>query len=228
MATSPEKATGRYSAALLPLAIEGFRGDQSTPCLGQGRKTVTYRLAVTQVILSGDFPVAMRGPAAKKRSRHRPRDPSATSYLMSRIRSTGGRAEVALRSHIHRLGLRFRIHSASLLGKPDLAFGPARVAVFVDSDFWHGRVLLEHGVRALRASLRTNNRNFWVTKLRKNVARDSAVTAQLVQMGWLVVRYWESDLIKDVRGPAESIAQLVRARLAPAKHVPAPRAMGKR
>lgn len=140
---------------------------------------------------------------------HRPRDPAATSYLMSRVRSTNSSVEVALRSHLHRAGLRFRKNVRSLLGSPDIAFPSERVAIFVDGDYWHARVLQEHGLGALQESLKTNNRAFWIAKLRRNVARDAEVTAGLQALGWQVLRVWETDVKRDIGAVTRRVADAV-------------------
>ncbi len=124
---------------------------------------------------------------------------------MSAIRSTGGKAEVALRSILHRRGLRFRKNDKRLVGKPDIVFAGARVAVFVDGDYWHARVLRERGPAALGERIKTANRAYWIDKFTRRVARDDEVAAQLGALGWTVLRLWESD----VRGDPEAAADLV-------------------
>ena len=92
------------------------------------------------------------------------------------------------------MGLRFRKNVRTILGRPDIVFPKQRVAVFVDGDYWHGRILQQSGIDALKASLKTPNREFWVRKIRQNVARDFLVCGELAQAGWLVVRVWETDV----------------------------------
>ncbi len=101
--------------------------------------------------------------------------------------------EIKLRSTLHRAGYRFRKNVRGLVGKPDIVFTQARVVVFIDGDFWHARILKEGGLKALQKSLKTENRAFWVNKLRGNYERDLAVTEKLEQLGWLVVRVWENE-----------------------------------
>ena len=129
---------------------------------------------------------------------------------MSAIRSTGGNTEVALRSILHRRGLRFRKNYAKLMGTPDIVFPRARVAVFIDGDYWHARVLRERGPEALYARIKTANRNYWIEKFTKRVKRDDEVTGALKQDGWTVLRFWESDVRGDLEGVAEIIAAAAR------------------
>ena len=128
---------------------------------------------------------------------------------MSAIRSTGGKSEVALRSLLHRRGLRFRKNYTKLIGKPDIVFPGARVAVFIDGDYWHARVLREKGIEALYSRIKTANRDYWIDKFTKRVKRDDDVTAALEKDGWTVLRFWESDVRRDLEGVAGVIARLV-------------------
>lgn len=149
------------------------------------------------------------GPAQSGKV-YRPRATQATSFLMSRVGSTDTRMEVELRSSLHRQGLRFRKNVAALPGKPDIVFTRAKVAIFVDGDFWHARILKESGLEALRASLKTNNREFWVTKLQRNYERDVAVTKALEELGWTVVRFWERDLKRNMTDSVRNISSVLR------------------
>lgn len=129
---------------------------------------------------------------------------------MSAIRSTGGKAEVALRSILHGRGLRFRKNDAKLAGKPDIVFAGARVAVFVDGDYWHARVLREEGPQALQERIKTPNRAYWIAKFNRRVARDDEVTATLKADGWTVIRLWESDVRRALADAADLVEAAVR------------------
>jgi DNA mismatch endonuclease (patch repair protein) len=115
--------------------------------------------------------------------------------MMSRVRGTGGKAEVALRSLLWRRGHRFRLQVSGMTGRPDIVFTRARVVVFVDGDFWHARALREGGETDLRQVIRGPNFDWWKAKLQKNAIRDRMVTEDLTRSGWRVIRVWESDLI---------------------------------
>jgi DNA mismatch endonuclease (patch repair protein) len=142
---------------------------------------------------------------------HRPRDPTATSFLMSRVRSKDTRMEVALRKALHSAGYRYRKNDRKLPGQPDIVFVSHRVAIFVDGDFWHGRVLIEGGREALKASLKTANRDFWIAKIEANVARDVRIVSALESAGWLVLRFWERELRRDLPAAVASIVQALEA-----------------
>jgi len=112
--------------------------------------------------------------------------------------------EVALRSALHRLGLRFRIDRrplATLRQRADLVFVTARVAVFVDGCFWHG--CPEH------ATWPRTNAAWWRDKLEANRARDARTNAALQAAGWTVVRVWEHASTAD---SAARVAAIVRRR----------------
>lgn len=129
---------------------------------------------------------------------------------MSAIRSTDNAAEVALRKSLHRLGFRYRLQAKSLAGRPDFVFPSKRVAVFVDGDFWHARLLRERGEAELAAQLRTSNRTYWIQKFRRRVQRDDEVTSSLTKQGWSVVRCWESEIRADLPGVSGRIARLLK------------------
>jgi DNA mismatch endonuclease, patch repair protein len=131
---------------------------------------------------------------------------------MSAIRSRENRVERELRRSLHRAGLRFRKYVRGLPGKPDIVFMKARVAVFVDGDFWHARVLKENDTAALYATLRTKNKSYWLAKFTRRVQRDAEVDQQLVADGWTVIRMWESDVDRDIETAASRIAAEVRSR----------------
>jgi DNA mismatch endonuclease (patch repair protein) len=106
-------------------------------------------------------------------------------------RRTGGRAERQLRSAVWRLGYRYRTHVRALPGCPDLVFSSARLCVFCDGDFWHGRSWPE-----LRLQLqRRANAGYWIPKIARNIERDLEHNRELTRLGWTVLRFWEGDVL---------------------------------
>ena len=121
---------------------------------------------------------------------------------MRRVKSRDTPAELALRSHLHRLGLRFRVDTAPVAGlnrRADIVFRRQKVAVFVDGCFWHG--CPTHGTWPKA------NGGWWRQKIERNRARDIETDRRLVEAGWEVVRLWEHD---DAERAARGIASLVR------------------
>ena len=122
------------------------------------------------------------------------RDPAVVSKAMRATRSHDTAPELILRRRLWRLGHRYRLRS-SILGRPDLVFASARVAVFVDGDFWHGKQWKTRRFESLEAQMsRVNNSEYWISKIKRNVSRDDMVTEELTAGGWTVIRIWESDL----------------------------------
>lgn len=144
-------------------------------------------------------------------STYKPRSPAMTSKIMAAIRSSENAAEVSLRRTLFRMGMRYRKYDAEVPGQPDIVFPSAKVAVFVDGDYWHARVLREEGIEALRRTLKTANRSYWEAKFQRRVAKDDAVNAELKRSGWRVLRFWESDVKKDLLGLAEAVKRFVRS-----------------
>ena len=139
------------------------------------------------------------------RKKYVPRAAAITSSMMSKVRNRDSKAEIHLRQELWRRGFRYRLHSKSLFGKPDLVFPKFRTAVFVDGDFWHGRALIVGGVKALRVGLRTKRSSWWIAKISRTVERDREVTKVLRKLGWKVIRVWESEVLGDVLKVADRI-----------------------
>src|SRR5439155_7828808 len=131
------------------------------------------------------------------------------SAVKRRNRSKNTRAELKLRRALSHLGLTFRLHVRSLPGKPDFVFSRARVAVFCDGDFWHGRNWPTRRSRLEKGS----NADYWLHKIRYNIARDKRQTRQLKLAGWLVIRVWETDVLRDPGEAAERVRKLIRRRV---------------
>ena len=129
--------------------------------------------------------------------------PSAVSRRMARTRGRDNPFEREVRSRLHALGFRFRIHHP-LPGMPrrtaDIAFPGRRLAIFLDGCFWHGC--------PVHATHPRTNAGFWQAKLRANRDRDADTDARLRAAGWTVLRYWEHE------GPVTIVAAIAGARVA--------------
>jgi DNA mismatch endonuclease (patch repair protein) len=135
--------------------------------------------------------------------------------MMASVRSKNSRAEMFLRRELHRRGLRYRLHRSDLVGKPDIVFPRQRLVVFVDGDFWHGHAWVERGLSSLEEMF-PNNTEFWVSKIRRNEARDEEVTSRLRSEGWKVIRIWESEILRSPEGCAdEVVAALAKSNNSP-------------
>ncbi|WP_237173908.1 very short patch repair endonuclease [Paracandidimonas lactea] len=129
--------------------------------------------------------------------------PSQRSALMSRIRHRDTKPEVTVRSLLHALGYRFRLHRKDLPGKPDIVLPKYRKIVMVHGCFWHG-----HSCR--RASKPKSNQEYWIPKIAANRQRDARNVAELKRLGWSVLVLWECE-IKDI----SAIDQRLREFLGP-------------
>lgn len=109
---------------------------------------------------------------------------------MVNIKSNNTKAEATLRKALWAKGIRYRKNYKALPGKPDIVITKCKIAIFVDGDFWHGR-----GMERIQS-----NREYWIPKLKRNIERDKEVNDMLTEMGWLVMRFWASDLKKDLTG----------------------------
>lgn len=148
--------------------------------------------------------------SAKSQRSYKPRDPSVTSAIMSRVRGRNNKADLVLRRELWRRGRRYRLYEKSLPGTPDLVFRGKRLAVFVDGDYWHGRAYTERGLDALASKFHEAKREFWVAKIIRNVRRDVENTRRLNEAGWRVLRIWESDILRDVSAAADVVDEALK------------------
>ena len=125
------------------------------------------------------------------------------SRIMSKVRQKDTAPEVLLRSTLHKVGLRFRLHDRTLPGSPDLVFPRFRSVVFVHGCYWHA-----HG--CYRSTVPKSHREFWERKFVANRRRDERVTALLQKMGWRVMIVWECSLIGRLALRPEEVVEKVR------------------
>lgn len=115
--------------------------------------------------------------------------PEQRSRAMGKVKTKDGPLETAVRSALHRKGYRFRKHLKEVPGSPDLVFTKAKVAVFIDGDFWHG-----YDFEKTKDKLKP----FWREKIETNMARDEKNFALLHETGWTVIRLWGHEVKKDL------------------------------
>lgn len=131
-------------------------------------------------------------------------DRATRSRMMSGIRARNTKPEIAVRSFLHRSGLRFRLHTKSLPGKPDLVLPRWRAVVFVNGCFWHRHP------GCPKAYTPKSNRRFWMAKFRANVARDTAAARTLSEAGWRVFTIWECEVTE--AGLARLLRRITRVK----------------
>jgi DNA mismatch endonuclease (patch repair protein) len=115
------------------------------------------------------------------------------SWNMGRVRSKDTKAELLVRSILHRNGYRFRLHKKGLPGKPDIVLAKYKAVVFVHGCFWHRH---KH---CPDATVPKSNTEFWVQKFAQNVKRDKANQKVLRKLGWAVIIVWECETAKPDR-----------------------------
>ncbi|HPI21324.1 MAG TPA: very short patch repair endonuclease [Candidatus Kapabacteria bacterium] len=111
---------------------------------------------------------------------------------MQAIKSKGSKIEIMLAKAMWEKGLRYRKNDKTVIGKPDFTFKKYKIAVFCDSEFWHGKdwkkKKLEH----------KSNIKFWHQKIERNIQRDREVNEELLKNGWQVIRFWGKDIKKEL------------------------------
>ncbi|MHB9026080.1 MAG: DNA mismatch endonuclease Vsr [Armatimonadota bacterium] len=128
------------------------------------------------------------------------------SSFMRKVKGQDTTPEIVIRKALWKQGLRYRTNVTSLPGKPDIVFPRQKVVVFVDGDFWHGNQWRRRKHRSLEEQFTSiANKDYWLTKIGKNVERDRHRTEELVKAGWRVIRLWESDIMRDLQGSVSMI-----------------------
>ena len=116
------------------------------------------------------------------------RDPKVVSYTMSRIRGKDTGIELALRKGLSEAGVSYRLYSSSVFGHPDICIKKLKIAIFCDSEFWHGYHFEENKSKI------HSNLSYWIPKIERNIARDKEVNEELKRQGYLVLRYWGKEI----------------------------------
>lgn len=128
-----------------------------------------------------------------------------TRRNMQNIRSTDTSVEVLLRKRLWHDGYRYRKNYKKLPGSPDIAITKYKIALFCDSEFFHGKdwdklkVRLECG----------KNPQYWIRHIEENMERDRRVDRELAQLDWTVIRFWSNDIKKDLQGCLRVIEETV-------------------
>jgi len=125
------------------------------------------------------------------KKKHMKRDLLNRSQIMSRIKSSNTLIEQKLRHALWNIGLRYRKNDRTVFGTPDIVFRKKKIAIFCDSEFWHGKKYLE-GERF------KTNITFWEDKIKCNIQRDIKVNETLQADGWTVIRFWGKEIEKNI------------------------------
>lgn len=128
------------------------------------------------------------------------------SYNMKRVKNKGSEIETLLQKELWSRGLRYRKNVKGITGKPDIAFIGKKIAVFCDSEFWHG-----YDWENRKKDFKSNT-EFWIHKIERNIQRDIEVTNELETQGWIVIRFWGKEIKKNVSGCADEIERIWKER----------------
>lgn len=131
--------------------------------------------------------------------------PEQRSKNMKAVKNKGSNIETMLQKELWHRGLRYRKNVKTVYGKPDIAFIGKKVAVFCDSEFFHGYDW-ENKNKEIKS-----NRDFWIPKIEKNMARDKEVTEKLLADGWIVLRFWGNEIKRNLSQCADKIESVVKA-----------------
>ena len=128
------------------------------------------------------------------------------SYNMQQVKNKDSKIEVLLRKELWSRGLRYRKNVNRIYGKPDIVFIGKKIAVFCDSEFWHGYNWEE------RKNDFKSHQEFWIPKIERNIERDAEVTKKLVSDGWTVLRFWGNDIKKKTSQCVDIIEKAVNGK----------------
>lgn len=115
------------------------------------------------------------------------------SKIMSEIRGKNTKPEMLFRKALWAKGVRYRVNSKSLPGRPDVSIKKYKLAIFIDGEFWHGYNWDE------KKETIKSNRGFWIPKIERNMQRDREVNSALKEMDYTVFRFWEREVKKDLK-----------------------------
>lgn len=125
---------------------------------------------------------------------------------MQAIKSKDTCIEITLRKALWQKGIRYRKNYRKVIGKPDIAITKCKIAVFCDSDYWHGYDWENRNQRI------KSNREYWIPKIERNMERDCQVTKALEDDGWLVLRFWEWQIKKQLDVCVDTVLEAVQQR----------------
>jgi len=114
------------------------------------------------------------------------------SELMKKIRSTNTKPEIVFRKELWNSGIRYRLNSALLPGKPDIVINKYKIVIFIDGNFWHGYQWKKKKTR-IKA-----NREYWIKKIEGNIKRDKINNKKLKKLGFTIFRFWDHQINDDL------------------------------
>lgn len=128
------------------------------------------------------------------------------SYNMRQVKNKDSDIEVILRKELRKRRIFYRKNVRKIYGNPDLAFIGLKIAVFCDSEFWHG-----YDWEKRKKDFKSNQ-EFWIAKIERNMQRDIEVTEKLEKEGWIVLRFWGKQIKKETKECVDIIQKTIEER----------------
>ena len=125
-------------------------------------------------------------------------------YNMQRVKSKDSEIEKILRNALWNKGYRYRKNVKDVFGHPDIVFKSKKVAIFCDSEFWHGYDW-EHKKQEIKT-----RQDFWIPKIERNMQRDKEVNLKLSEEGWTVLRFWGTEIKKQTENCVKEIEKCIK------------------
>lgn len=122
---------------------------------------------------------------------------------MQHVRNKDSQIELKLRRELWKNGFRYQKNVREIFGCPDIVFKKLKIAVFVDSEFWHGFDWEN------RKNDFKSNQDFWIPKIERNIQRDKEVNEKLTSEGWTVLRFFGNEIKKNVEGCVKKISDAI-------------------
>lgn len=132
--------------------------------------------------------------------------PEQRSQNMKAIKNKDSQIELKLRRELFRKGYRYRKNCTNIFGKPDIVFLREKIAIFCDSEFWHGYDWENQKARI------HSRREFWIPKIERNIERDKEVTKYLETDGYIVLRFWGNRIKRELDSVVSEIESTIRLR----------------
>ncbi len=125
---------------------------------------------------------------------------------MTSIRSKDTQIEILLRKALWKKGYRYRKNVNTIIGKPDIVLTKYKIAIFCDSEFFHGKDWEQLSLRILKG----DNSSYWYQKIQRNMKRDMEVDRILRGEGWTVIRFWGTDIKKNLVECIQTVDEAVQ------------------
>ena len=126
------------------------------------------------------------------------------NYNMQRVKSKDSEIEKILRNALWNKGYRYRKNVKDIFGHPDIVFKSKKVAIFCDSEFWHG-----YDWERKKNEIKTRQ-DFWIPKIERNMQRDKEVNMKLSEEGWTVLRFWGTEIKKQTENCVKEIEKCIK------------------